>query len=213
MRCKNLLPLAAAFLLAGPLSAARAGRIEWDYGAFVLPSIVRPDEPHILPVPWTPPSRSDTGIVFIPRSGEAVNSSYIVLANLRSLSVAKPFAPDLYEHVPFELTLGIHDHESGKSDYARFTGYVDGTLSGLSSRLKFTFPVSAKTLHIGHNVYNIKLTQVTTPGLPLAGMGAIGARVTVHSNPEPGTLVLAGMAAPALAWWGWRRRRRTPVAA
>jgi PEP-CTERM motif len=204
-------------LLLGCASSARAELIAWSYNTFVFPSSVQPDGspggPVILPVPG--PTFPSTQVSFTPAGGTVAGSSRILLANLQATSSAAADSPDRFKQHPFSLTVGILDQVSNRSGLVTFQGTIDGTLSSQSANLTVDFGTKTRSLHLGRHVYEIKIDQMVAPGVPNpgyiypgAGYGAIGAKVTVRNNPEPGSLLLLGVGVPALGLVYWRRRGR-----
>jgi hypothetical protein len=217
----RLVWLALALLVLVP--TARADPIEWSYSSFVFPSFVRPDNmpislPPPVPLPANPsppnpgilpiyPSWPGAGITFQSSTGEMVHSSRIVVANMYTSWFGPGEEVARYSKQPFQLTMGILDKASNRSQVAIFTGYINGTYSATGSNLEITFPERFKMLHIGHNLYKIDINQIVAPGQPGGGSGSIGAMVKVHKNPEPSTLLLLGLSGPVWGLYYWRRRR------
>jgi hypothetical protein len=196
-------------------NSARADMIQWSYGSFSFPGMVIPDKgtpgpvflplggPTILPFPFPP---QPPGVLFTSSSSDMTGSSHIVLANLQTISFAVPSNPDIYKHQPFDVAIGILDKASNRSKIAIFHGWIDGTASMQFARLDITFAKLQETLHIGHELYTIKIDAIVPPGPPNGLIGAIGAEVTVRHNPEPSSLVLAGLGLTGIGWFRWRRR-------
>jgi hypothetical protein len=91
-----------------------------------------------------------------------------------------------------------------------FAGVFNGTLtdSWVHVQTRFTAPIQHSLL-LGHNLYTVTLTSYVPPGPPAVGSeGKIGAFVDVHpvNNPEPSSLVLAGLGLAGVLG-PWLRRR------
>ena len=186
-----------ALLSAG--SSARADFIKWHFSTAVTPQLVHSNNHHFGWVHLTA-----TG-------GVAFGSTQLVLANLFSVSGALgPAAPDAYSRRPFKITLSITDMASNVTGKAIFNGLIDGSASLFGSLLKIhlTSPPQQR-LHLGRHIYDIKLDTITPPGPPNGPtIGSFGATVLVSHNPEPASVVLAGVGALTLGLAAWRRRRR-----
>jgi hypothetical protein len=199
--------IALVILLAGA-APARADLILWNYDWSRSPTDVFADAP---------------GNSYIALTDEqiksAVGDSDIVATNLRTYSTAPPSEPDTFTAKPYVLSLFLQDVASGMSGTLVFTGQFDGTLSSLSANIKNTFTgKTTQSIQLGNNIYTASVGPYAPPGptdATNAGSISAHAMVTVQSViqdvPEPGTLVLAGLAAPAGLMW-WRRRRSLPAA-
>jgi hypothetical protein len=208
VRWWQLLLVASAFLQTA--SNARSEMIQWGYASFAVPGTVRPDHPFPGPIPFLLPLPfPQAGVHFHTGAGDASGSSHIVLANLTASSFAPAERPDRYDHQPFQLMVGILDVESNRAKVAVFTGQINGSVSLGSAGLQIRFEDPIKTLHIGSHVFRINIDSVSPPGAPGGSPGAISADVKVWHNPEPSSLVLAGIGVVA---WGVRRRRTGPAA-
>jgi hypothetical protein len=226
--CTTLAAL-AAMLLTG--SVARADIINFGYSAS---SGVNPvDNSNTL---FNNNNSSKTSSVsFTPANGAAsfdttsgVASQFIIY-NLTTQSTVKPgvgASYDSFTAVPFNLGVTVTDLPSSSQQTFNFSGtytaqhvssgtsYVDPKTQGID----WTTPI-ATTQTIGTNVYSMHIVHWTAAGAP-GSAGAILAEITVQENtgvsspppsaPEPASLLLAGLALPALLV---ARRRRTAVVA
>lgn len=108
--------------------------------------------------------------------------------------------PDLYSAKAFSLTLKLTEELSGKYGELTFTGLVDGTLSTEKADLVAMFKSPTKQeLQLGGYTF-----WVSVPGkieFPMnGGQANVDAQLqvtkTLSQVPEPGTLVLVGVALP-----------------
>jgi hypothetical protein len=183
--------------------------------ALLMPSAALRASPIVWSYDWsfsTHQVNSDGGasrghIVLKPSSGNhLVGSSDIIAVNLRTFSTASPSDPSHFTNRPFSLDLVVRDDASGKFHDFHFTGEFEGTLSRTSADLhiKWTSP-RTRSFDLNHRIFTVKIDSFVAPGAPdSGGIGAIGAHVSVHHNPEPGSLVLAGL---GLSLLGLRSRR------
>lgn len=213
----------ALLLVIGPTAA---GEIHWSYEWGVLPTVIHAD-PVFYPLVVTPggpliPPHAGEGSITLhtkPYLQDAVGSTDVIAARIRTHSLAPAKYPAHFTDAPYELTLYIHDDCNGKSGFLTFDGVLWGKLTATSAKIHngFTSP-ETQTLHLGDDVFEVTIGPYLPPGPPGPGnAGAIGASVEVRSecchhhcpdpSPEPSTLVLAGLASPALGLWYWRRRR------
>jgi hypothetical protein len=163
----------------------------------------------------------------LPMAGD----SDITAVNLSTFSSAPAGTIDHFTHSPFTLGLTITDTASGKSGTTSFAGEFDGTLTPSAAGITATYSRTPHELSIGSHLYTVALTSFVAPGIPASTtFGSIGAHVTVtdatggglgggnpgsggggggptiNDVPEPATLVLAGLASPAIGLVIWRRR-------
>jgi hypothetical protein len=194
---------AVALALVLPAAAARADLIEWSE--------------HWVPSPGTVKvnAAGTSGIILTGGGTPRIDgSSSIVAANLQTFSNAPANHPVVFSDVPFTLMLFIHDKQFNIDGAVTFSGFFEGRLSKDSSLLHYDLiSPRTQTLHLGHHVYDVTLTNFTPPGPPRStSLGGFTAFVRVAHNPEPASLVLAALAAP-LAGLPLLRRRRARAAA
>jgi len=202
---------AAGLLLTG--TAVRADVISWDYSA---------DTTTI----FSGPSKVSS-VTFTGQSGTVKaqgGTSGAVIYQITSTSTADPAGtPDSFSGVPFTLTLHLTDKASGTPGVFHFKGFFSATNVTSSSLTPGAVSVGASDvpfLQLGTLFYTAVILPVTPPGQPGGAPGAIEAVVSVSPNPpggtgspppdapEPTSLVLAGLALPALLM---ARRRRQKV--
>jgi hypothetical protein len=216
MKCwfGRLLTLTCLFFVA---TAARADTIQWSYAWTRSPLSVPSD------------ANGTGGISLTLGQGlPMTGSSDITAVNLSTFSSAPVGTTDHFTNSPFNLGLTVKDTASGQSATTSFLGVFNGTLTPTSSSIKATYDQSPHQLSIGSNLYTIQLTSYVAPGIPdSTAVGSIGAHVSVSSPrsggpigggggtsggggsisdvPEPASLLLAGLASPALCLVCWRR--------
>lgn len=174
-----------------------------------------------------------SSITFTPANGAATYDGTVptqfIVYNMKTTStaVAGPGTYDSFSAVPFNLGVTVTDLATSAQSTFNFSGtytadhvsasssHVDPTSQGIS----WTTPTSA-TQTIGTNVYTMQIVHWTAPGAP-GSAGSILAEISVTEGsgstspppsgaPEPTSLVLAGLALPALLA---ARRRRNKVEA
>jgi hypothetical protein len=204
-RFSALCPLAAfaVVLLAG--SAARADLIGWTERWAAGPSFIAAD------------AKSRAGYLQLDASGGLPQAWFgpkrLVAATLRAFSPSDPFHPAHFTARPFSLVLFIRDWASRIPGALTFSGLLDGTASFARPdiHVRWTSPLSQR-LHLGHYIYTATVNYSSPTGPPWDGAGVFTADVRVSHNPEPASVVLAALAAPALGLALWRRRRAAGAA-
>ena len=195
MKCFCGGPLLAGLLvLLGNSNRARADFIPWGFASSPGPTIIRTD-------PNSTGGVALTKMFFKQRMGAAD----IVLTTLTPFSAANAGNPDHIVKGTYKLTLVLRDDGSGAASKLTFSGVINGTLTSAGENLSNTF-TSPRTLqvHLGHFWYTVTLGPYRGP--TAAQVGTISAHVNVQHNPEPPSLVLAGLGLVGLGLVGWSRR-------
>jgi hypothetical protein len=187
---------------------------------FCGPSAVRADR--IVPPIWTFSSAPSTGLV-PPASdpGPSVvlqGNSHLRVGN-GTITGADFFTYDNSSQATaitptaFSDTLLIRDLASGETGSATFNFQLSGSVSSKAAYLSVvpTGPTTQQ-VHIGHYIYTITTDPFQAPQNPNPYGGWLDFHVRVRHNPEPSTLLLAGLGLPVVGWARWRRRRRTRTA-
>jgi hypothetical protein len=217
MHRKHTLPSYAGIALGLLLLAntsARADLLQWGYNW----------EPSTMKV-----SADAGGSGYLSLTDEPANSatgsSNTVVTNIHSFSTASSTAPDTFKNAAITYTLQLEDNTSKTTGSVSFSGYYSGTITANSSNIQLTITSpTTESVTLGGNTYSVALGTYTPPGPPGASnAGSLNAFVTVtagsgggtiSSVPEPGSLMLAGLALPFVSLAGWRKRRgRKPIAA
>jgi hypothetical protein len=227
---KTLVSLCAAAGLFLTGTAARADMIPWQYAATDTTIYNSNNAIKTSSINFT----GSSGVVSSPS-----NASGIIIYNLTSTS-SQTTTGDTFSNVPFSLSVTLTDIKGtgSKDPLAMASGTV--TFSGTYSATDvtqsslfpgaYTYDGSSKVLKLGGadtgwNDYTIQVVSFTPPGQPGGAPGSILATVTVTPDtgggsgspppppgaPEPTSLVLAGLALPALLA-ARRRMKKAQVA-
>jgi hypothetical protein len=219
---KTLVSLGAAAALLMTGSAVRADIINFGYSAS---SAVNPVDSSSS-IYNSNNAIKTSSITFTPANGAAsydgtVPTQFIVY-NMKtsSTAMAGPGTYDSFSAVPFNLGVTVTDLTSSSQGTFNFNGtytadHVSSSTSHVdpaSQGISWSGPLSV-TQTVGNNTYTMSLVSWTAPGAP-GNPGAILAEVTAVSGPggvgagapEPASIVLAGLALPALL--AARRRRK-----
>jgi hypothetical protein len=192
----------AALVVLSACSQARADFIGWSYSWTRSPSVVSADG-------------NGTGKIFLtPTSGHAMGTSDIGAVSITTASSATATNPDTFTNKSYSLTVNLTDDASHATGSLTFAGSLNGTVSATSTNLTTTFgsPL-VQSMVLGMNSYTVSLNLPPGPSSTLGGIGAhvVVGPTQVKNTPEPTSLVLAGLGAPALALGVWWKRRRTAV--
>jgi len=193
---KRLLAAALALFAA---ATAQAGPISWDISWTASPAILTAgSSSKIVVTPGSDSGPSDPGEVVSTPAAFFTYSS-------------KATTPDTFTAKAFDLTAKVTDTASGLSQNLTFHLQFDGGLSSSGQSLNLTFPSGDQVTGVlGGHVYHVQLGEFSPPpSYPQNRFvpGVLVASVTAGQVPEPGTLLLAALAAPALGL-ACRRRRR-----
>jgi hypothetical protein len=112
---------------------------------------------------------------------KAINSSDVVVTNLRVISNAAPDSPDTLTHGVWADSLVLTDDASQVSDTMTFTGELSGNFSASNANIAnvFTGPTT-QTATLGSNKYTVSLVGYLPPGPPTASnVGSISVFVQV----------------------------------
>jgi hypothetical protein len=155
----------------------------------------------------------------------AIGNSTIVGTNLRVASTASAAMPDTLtgSNGNYSLTLALATTDDTGLHQASLTfhGQISGNFSANSSNLMNLFGGDAtQTATLGAYTFTVALNAFTPPGPPgQSNAGSIAANVTVtpsavvaQTTPEPGTMVLSGLALSFFGGAAWRKRRQARVA-
>jgi len=213
---------ATALMLTG--SAVRADNIPWGYSASDTTIYNSPVQ--------------TSSIAFTGASSVATGNSGIIIYNVTTSSGAELSSPDSFSNVPFNLSVTLTDINATssasltaiKSGAVNFAGLFNATQVSKASMLpgnnSWTTPVVGDVVlgsdDTGWRKYEVTIASFTPPGQPGGAPGSILAVVNITPSdgpggsgnpppdaPEPTSLLLAGLALPALLL---ARRRRNKVA-
>lgn len=184
-------------------------------------------------VPGAPAVTSDnspTGVVTFTNepTAYATGSSDVVATNLRVASTLPASSPNILStNGAYTLTLTLTMVQDGVtySGTHTFSGKLSNTFSSESANIKNVFDPGAgsyKLFELGSYDFVVTLDSYTPPGPPnQVQSGSISTHVEVRlrddnggisETPEPGSLVLGGLALTCLGGVAWRKRRRQTAA-
>jgi hypothetical protein len=151
------------------------------------------------------------------------HKTHVVASNLKVFSGADDNTPDTINS-NYTLSLVLQDLATGHSHTFTFGGNLSGSFSTGTSNIdnSFTGSTVATWKDTNNDTFKVTMDTYTPPGPPNASLaGSIGATVFYtkgsgspggtgghHDQPEPPTLLLAGLGLSALggrAWWSRRR--------
>jgi hypothetical protein len=226
---KTLVSLCAATALLLTGTAVHADSIPWGYSASDT-TIFNTNNPI-----------QTSSIVFKGASSVATGNSGIIIYNLTTTSSQDPATPDSFASVPFNLGVTLTDIKATSSasptavtsGMVNFAGLFNATnvskASSLPGATSWTTPTTATKLTLGSDDtgwrdYSVQVVSFTPPGQPGGAPGSIEAVVTITPSdghgtgggppptaPEPTSLVLAGLALPALLMARRRLKKAVPA--
>jgi hypothetical protein len=210
---KRSLPLFASTLLFFAGTSVRADPIAWTYNW----------TPSVNSLPADAPGTGGVSLTNEPTKN-AINSSDIVVTNLKDFSTATAANPDkLTAGGNYTFTLVLTDTASGEHASLTFGGKLGGTFSANNSNITNAFTgLTKQTVTLGAFDYTVSMVAYTPPGPPSASnSGSISAHVDVapsgtHTggqSPEPSTMVLSVLGLSFAGAARWRNRRRAASAA
>jgi hypothetical protein len=177
-----------------PGASARAGFIPWNYSWTRSPIIIPAD------------NHGTGGIAFTlqPTRHLTATSTDVVASSLIVFSSAPASRQDHITKKPYQLTLVLQDETSHAKGVLNFTGMLSGNFwaGGASIHNTFTGPLVEKS-HLGHYWYTVTMGTFIAP--TATQVGFIEAHVSVEHNPEPSSLVLAGLGLALVGLVYWRR--------
>jgi hypothetical protein len=154
----------------------------------------------------------------------ATGSSDIVATNLRVASTLPASMPNvLIANGAYSLSLTLEMFENGilYTGTHVFSGQLSGSFSSESALVKNTFDAGSGSMHVfqlGSYDFTVTMNAYTPPGPPSqVQTGSISAHVEVTLRdgppditdvPEPGSMVLGGLALTVLGGAAWRKRRQ-----
>jgi hypothetical protein len=194
---------AACFLSAGSVTqASTISSSEFSWGYRFVPS---GHDTHVIA------SNNAFGVISLAGFGHNDNMHTLpgqtadISTRVWAFSTASASNPQKVD-VPFTLHLRLTDHASGLSRFVTFSGDLKGNLWKGGSTLSPTFSSMTEKVDIDHHLYTVKFESFTAPQ-GLANPGKFVFDVSVQHNPEPSSLVLAGIGVPFFGL-ALRRRRR-----
>jgi hypothetical protein len=205
----GLLCLASTPAWAGPSPAY----VSWNYNFTPSQSYVSADAPGTGSVSFTNE----------PSVQNVINSSDVVVTNLRVSSTASSGSPDtLNTNGAWSATMQLTDNNAGgATDTMTFSGKLGGTFAKNSANVTNTFTGQTTQSWTAPNgdSFTVSMVGYTPPGPPTAtNAGSIAAfvsvspGVTTSGTPEPSTLMLSVLGLGFAGLTSWRKRRRSLAA-
>jgi hypothetical protein len=186
--------LIGAWIVVGS-GSAQAEPIAWPFG-----------EKWSFATATSPNGGTDSAVTFMGNAGTRYGSNDILAATV--LSFNNFSQPVVLDPSTVHETIYIRDDKSGQSGSATFDFMLYGALSSKAAWLSL-IPQGAttQTLHLGSYYYTISVDPFRTPADPGLVAGWLLFDVTVRHNPEPASLLLAGLGASLLGVARWRKRK------
>jgi hypothetical protein len=206
----RLLATAFAVWLAGS-SAARAEYMGWTYSF---------DDSGLTINPNAGQAAGAVGVA-LPPGGSATTTIPNVILEASTSALGTAASPaDLYQNVPYSVTLTIADPAANQSHDFTFHGLVNGSIAAGNFQIANTFSDGSQDSTLGGRDYHVTAGPFALS--PTTGSGSIGFAVQVNdpviqgqpppppppsTAPEPTSLILLYLALPALGLRAWKRKR------
>ncbi len=153
------------------------------------------------------------GVISLPENGSytamksAAGYTTQISTPIYSWSTALAKNSQTVNSVPFAVNLKLINASAHLGEYVSFGGVLNGNIWNKGSTISPTFlsPLT-QTINIDHLLYTVSFAGFSAPqgeGHP----GSVRFNVTVHHNPEPSSLVLAGIGVPLFGYILRRRQR------
>jgi hypothetical protein len=191
MRLPSLPFALAAVVLVLATGTTRADLVGFSYAWSVTPGSIKADEPRLGFMDILPGGSGTT------TGGQGFVGP--VLTFSPSVTTAGPVT---FTDDPITLTLRLTDGPSGLSDVLTFRANLSATLAGSSAEYHYGFIGNAPDVILGGDRYFVIVGQDPLPWSPTVSGLIFASAIT----PEPSSLLLAGLAVPALGLLLRRRR-------
>ncbi len=204
------LPVAAVVLWLSAVAVSRAGYMDWSYtwerDPFAVPANAGGlNAVASLKLPSLPAGGG---------SGASPIAPMVVVAGTTALGTEQS-PTDLFHNAPYTVTFTVTDDQTQASHPFVFQGLLNGSMTMSLVHLASSFVGGdQESFTISGRLYTVTLGFVAQDAPEAAFAGEITASVQVGdamqtaSTPEPASLVLAGMALPAIGVSAWRRLTR-----
>ncbi len=209
------LPAAVVVLWLSAAVVARAGYLDWSYTWERDPFAVSSNAGGqggiaSLKLPTLPAGGGP---------GASPVAPMIIVAGTNALGTAQSPA-DAFHNAAYTVTLTVTDDQTNVSHPFVFQGLLNGSMTTSLVHLASSFGGGdQQSFVISGRQYTVTLGFAAQDAPSTAFAGEITASVQVGdpthtaSTPEPASLVLAGLAFPALGLTAWRRLMRRPASA
>jgi hypothetical protein len=194
---RTLLTLSLAVVTVfSPALRVRADLIRWSETSAINPRIL-----------FDQNSTGGIATTFQPwKTYTGTGTQSILGSVLMAFTSATPTHPDKLVNKPYKLTCTFQDRASGAKGTLLFSGLLNGTFCMDWYHITNTF-VGPRTqrLHLGHYYYDVTIGPFS--GFNAEGFATLKESVYVHHNPEPTSMVMAGLGLGLVGLVGWRRSR------